>query len=258
MGPSEDNNGSTQVHYSMPFRCPLPDDADDSSWDKSPLRHPFEWSPVLQAFAVTLSNFDYPAALFWGPGFSLLLNQGWKDVGGVFEQGKSQVHSMSAEAWQALSKVVRGGKSVRTDSHALLRKERGTKDPKFTVLLSPLFEDDPSKPVGVLAQMLCMADDQPASTKRSNHDAGMENGTPPCTNWSSMNPSDIAALDEHPFFQQFAELLPTGLAILDQNARAIFVNQHFYQLTTHRSDDKSFRSWPQSIHPDDYERVLGA
>ncbi|KAK6429817.1 hypothetical protein LTR95_014033 [Oleoguttula sp. CCFEE 5521] len=155
------------------FRCPLPNDADGSSWDESLLRHPSKWSPVLQALAITISNFDYPAARFWGPGFALLLDQGWKDISGVFEQGKSQVHSLSVEAWQALSKVVRGSKSVRTDSHALLRKEQETKDPRFIVLLSPLFEDEPSKPVGVLAQMLWMANDQPASTKRSYDAAGM-------------------------------------------------------------------------------------
>lgn len=53
-------------------------------------------------------------------------------------------------------------------------------------------------------------------------------------------------------------MLPSGLAILDHNAQAVFVNQHFYDLTTHRSGDKSFTSWPQSIHPDDYDRVMQA
>lgn len=66
------------------------------------------------------------------------------------------------------------------------------------------------------------------------------------------------AIDEHPFFHRFAEMLPTGVAILDHNAQAVFVNQQFYRLTIHWADDKSFRSWPQSIHPDDYERVMGA
>lgn len=69
---------------------------------------------------------------------------------------------------------------------------------------------------------------------------------------------DSTPLDEHPFFHRFAEMIPTGLAILDHNARAVFVNQQFYQLTTHWGDDQSFKSWPQSIHPDDYERVMGA
>jgi hypothetical protein len=53
-------------------------------------------------------------------------------------------------------------------------------------------------------------------------------------------------------------MLPSGLAILDHEAKAVFVNQHFYQLTSHQSDDKSFKSWPQSIHPDDYNRVMDA
>ncbi|EMD00847.1 hypothetical protein BAUCODRAFT_100388 [Baudoinia panamericana UAMH 10762] len=53
-------------------------------------------------------------------------------------------------------------------------------------------------------------------------------------------------------------MLPSGLAILDHTAQAIFVNQHFYELTTHHGDDQSFKSWPASIHPDDYDRVMNA
>ncbi|TKA76023.1 hypothetical protein B0A55_05106 [Friedmanniomyces simplex] len=41
-------------------------------------------------------------------------------------------------------------------------------------------------------------------------------------------------------------------------ASAVFVNQHFYTLTTHKGDQHSFTSWPQSIHPDDYPRVMEA
>jgi len=50
-------------------------------------------------------------------------------------------------------------------------------------------------------------------------------------------------------------MLPSGLAILDHKAQAVFVNQHFYQLTTHRGEDQSFNSWPHSIHEDDYREV---
>lgn len=54
---------------------------------------------------------------------------------------------------------------------------------------------------------------------------------------------------------QFAHMIPTGLAILDSNAEALFVNDLFYKLTTH-SGTAPFRAWPQSIHPDDYDRVM--
>jgi PAS domain-containing protein len=50
-------------------------------------------------------------------------------------------------------------------------------------------------------------------------------------------------------------MLPTGLAILDQEAEALFVNDNFFKLTSNKSH-KSFRAWPESIHPDDYERVM--
>jgi len=58
-------------------------------------------------------------------------------------------------------------------------------------------------------------------------------------------------------FAKFAELLPNGLAILDQEAEAIFVNDGFFKLTTNKGQN-DFRAWPESIHPEDYERVMGA
>lgn len=58
-------------------------------------------------------------------------------------------------------------------------------------------------------------------------------------------------------FSKFAELLPNGLAILDQDAEAIFVNDGFFKLTTNKGQNE-FRAWPESIHPDDYERVMSA
>lgn len=56
-------------------------------------------------------------------------------------------------------------------------------------------------------------------------------------------------------FQRFAELLPNGLAILDKKAEAIFVNDGFFKLTTNKIQNE-FRAWPESIHPDDYDRVM--
>jgi NTP pyrophosphatase (non-canonical NTP hydrolase) len=58
-------------------------------------------------------------------------------------------------------------------------------------------------------------------------------------------------------FQRFAELLPNGLAILDSEAEAIFVNDGFFKLTTNKIQNE-FRAWPESIHPEDYERVMSA
>ncbi|KAK5683066.1 hypothetical protein LTS10_004596 [Elasticomyces elasticus] len=51
---------------------------------------------------------------------------------------------------------------------------------------------------------------------------------------------DNISLDEHPFFHRFAEMLPSGLAILDHKAQCVFVNQHFYKLTTYKGDEQNF------------------
>lgn len=58
-------------------------------------------------------------------------------------------------------------------------------------------------------------------------------------------------------FSKFAELLPNGLAILDKEADAVFVNDGFFKLTTNKGPN-DFRAWPESIHPQDYERVMDA
>jgi PAS domain-containing protein len=58
-------------------------------------------------------------------------------------------------------------------------------------------------------------------------------------------------------FQRFAELVPNGLAILDSDAEAVFVNDGFFALTTNKTS-KDFRAWPQSIDTADYDRVMSA
>lgn len=67
---------------------------------------------------------------------------------------------------------------------------------------------------------------------------------------------DELPLDENPFFQRFAALLPTGMAILNHKAEAVFVNEQFFELTS--SGGQNFKAWPKSIHPEDYDRVMNA
>lgn len=279
MGASETERSEPARHGSHEqnfFHCPLPRDT-ERSWDDSPLHHPFEWSSCLQSLTMTISKFDYPTALFWGHDFALLFNQAWLDAGGIKEQGKSQRGSLSPDAWHALDRCINGGKPLDISSHVLLRDScKQGEQVSYRTLLSPIFDTSPDIPRGVMAQMLRMGEhESPPSEKNvppgSNKDEQKHRpGRHGSLNEHSksdrqvslkglgMEPSDNVALDEHPFFHRFAEMLPTGLAILDHNAQAMFVNQHFYRLTTHRGDDQSFKSWPQSIHPDDYERVLGA
>lgn len=240
------------------FKNPLPE-----IWKHSPIK--VQDSYFLQSLTVTLSNFDYPAAVFWGFELSLLYNKAWEDAGGVREQGRPQRGSLSPDAWHALQKCINGGKPTRIPSHALLREQETPEYDDYMVLLSPLFEPNFENAKGVVCQLLYNGGRETRGREEGSHksgakDASMAPGQPDET--STMDPYDMendsTPLDEHPFFHRFAEMIPTGLAILDHNARAVFVNQHFYQLTTHWGEDQSFKSWPQSIHPDDYDRVMNA
>ena len=269
MGPPEDNGNHEgtakgmqqgqdldQSHSSDSFRNPLP--GDDRVWQDCSLD--IQGDLFLQSLAVTLSKFDYPAAVFWGFELVLIYNKAWEDVGGIPQQGRAQRGKLSPDAWHALQKCINGGKPAKISSHALLREKKRPDTEQYMVLASPLFGPGVEDAKGVFCQMIgpeaessgdkgkkpdTQTNEKPKKGKVANlKDLGLEDDSTP--------------LDEHPFFHRFAEMIPTGLAILDHNARAVFVNQHFYQLTTHWGEDQSFKSWPQSIHPDDYERVMGA
>lgn len=77
------------------------------------------------------------------------------------------------------------------------------------------------------------------------------------TQQNSRSPSSQVDSMQTQLFQRFAELLPNGLAILDSEAEAIFVNDGFFKLTTNKVQNE-FRAWPESIHPGDYDRVISA
>ena len=229
---------------------PLPGDA--QTWKDCPID--VDGNPFVQGLFTTLSKFDYPAAVFWGFELVLIYNQAWEDAGGIPQQGRAQRGLLSPDAWQALQKCINGGRPSRIASHALLRERSQPEQDQYMVLASPLFGPGKDDAKGVLCQMIHSESDN------SNHKE-VKVATRPSgvANMKDLGlEDDSTPLDEHPFFHRFAEMIPTGLAILDHNARAVFVNQHFYQLTTHWGEDKSFKSWPQSIHPDDYERVMGA
>ncbi|KAJ6097268.1 hypothetical protein N7499_001642 [Penicillium canescens] len=66
-----------------------------------------------------------------------------------------------------------------------------------------------------------------------------------------------AAFDGNLSAQELADMLPTGVAILNQNDESIMVNRRFRELMT-CSRAKSFECWSQSIHPDDFDRIATA
>lgn len=66
-----------------------------------------------------------------------------------------------------------------------------------------------------------------------------------------------AVLNGHFSAQDLADMLPIGVAILNQNDESIMVNRRFRELMTCHSA-RSFECWSQSIHPEDYDRVATA
>ncbi|KAK3066762.1 hypothetical protein LTR53_016750 [Teratosphaeriaceae sp. CCFEE 6253] len=240
---------------------------DDGVWKNSALGHPDTWTKALHSTAHTLSSFPYPAAAFWGEELVLLHNAAWADAGGRSEQGQRQRGALSADVYRALSSALHGGQPRRLASHELLRQDAPDQHEQYTVLISPLFaERGPSAEVaGLLVQLLPTSELDSEERGRDSEASGaghvdldqvVKNGQVDMSKLGSA--IDNVPLDEHPFFHRFAEMLPSGLAILDHKAQCVFVNQHFYQLTTHKGDEQSFKSWPRSIHPDDYDRVMNA
>jgi PAS domain-containing protein len=208
-----------------------------------------------------ITSFAYPAAVFWGEELLLLHNEAWAKAGGFREQAQKQRGRLTADASNALEAPLQDGKPWAIEGRELLRKDATSKD-AYTALVSPLFDEHERGPVvGLLAQLMPRCDlaktgseIQPQTCGNSELDAQDHHKG----DISELgNAVDNLPLDQHPFFHRFAEMLPSGLAILDHNAEAVFVNQHFYELTTHTREDKSFSSWPQSIHADDYDRVMG-
>ena len=245
------------------FRDPLP-----AGTEQSYLGQAADWPETLRAYSVTIASFAYPAAIFYGDEFAILHNQAWADLTGVHEQGRKQRGKLSADLWDALSAAYHGGKPRRIEAKHLLRigASEDVKAGVFKpVLLSPLFDSEGDDVAGLLAQLIPRKPQHSQATDGADDTIASktpERATSPRAH--VLDTSELGSvvdgipLDEHPFFHRFAEMIPSGLAILDHRAQAVFVNQLFYQLTTHHDQDKAFKSWPQSIHPEDYDRVMAA
>lgn len=232
-------------------------------WEQSPLGIQETWSEALRSYTKTIVSFAYPACIFWGEEMILLQNREWTTVTGLHDQGQKQRGKLSADAFDALSASLHGGIPRRVDSGAFLGDTFAPKLPRYTTLISPLFDSADTgehDADGSLVQLIpepdlynCGRNEKQCSLPGLWRPKKPESG---CDVSQLGDVLENISFDEHPFFHRFAEMLPTGLAILDHKAQAVFVNQHFYQLTTHRGENQEFRSWPQSIHPDDYDRVM--
>ncbi|OQD76077.1 hypothetical protein PENDEC_c005G06524 [Penicillium decumbens] len=66
-----------------------------------------------------------------------------------------------------------------------------------------------------------------------------------------------ASLDGNVTAKELADMLPTGIAIVNHRDESVFVNRRFRELMTCHNA-KSFGCWSQSIHPEDYDEVEDA
>lgn len=210
------------------------------SRDDCAIGRPGEWPRGLQDTVAFILSMTHPSAIFIGDDLVVLHNKAWEGMlGSSLEQGKSQNgKTLSEQTVKTLRSAIDGhyqGSLAAVDFASQPRMDVE----HSPVLCSPIRFGD-SK--GAVVQVLCQEsgdDVQEEDTDADNDDEDM-------------------ALDRQPFFQKFAEMLPTGLAILDHEAEALFVNQAFHKLTVHGGLDKSFKKWPKTIHPEDYERVMNA
>lgn len=219
-----------------------------------------DWPETLKAFSLTIASFAYPAAVYWQDELALFHNQAWAELVGVEEQGQKQRGKLSADAWESLSAALYGGKPKRVEARQLLGIDapaESVPNAYRPVLLSPLFDTEGDGVVGLLAQLIPHETRKPSPTDGAEDLKSVGSAKSRNKDETTMmhhldiselgNVVDAFPLDEHPFFHRFAEMLPSGLAILDHRAQAVFVNQLFYQLTTHHKENKAFQSWPQSI-----------
>lgn len=215
-----------------------------TTWENCKLGTSEQWPAALRGYITTVAGLPYPSAVFWGDDQVLFYNSAWEAAGGISGQGHPQRESLSNTTKEVLDTIAQNGIPKELSTKDLLRTKAAdsTYDKTTTAIASPLQQPDEKQVLAVMVQLL----PKHMPSMQISHletDGATDRKIP---------------IDEHPFFRRFAEMLPSGLAILDRNAQAVFVNQHFYDLTTLRAEDKQFTSWPQSIHSDDYDRVMKA
>jgi hypothetical protein len=239
---------------------------DKLTWETSPLGMPETWPELLRGFSKAIMSFPHPACVFWGEAMVSLHNDEWAKATGLDGQGKEQRGQLTANAFDALSASLLGKVQKRVDSLAFSQHNAGDEATNHIVSISPLFDEAMSEQVGAHGSLVQLirkpsrhgqAKDEAATPPDQMEVRSPGEGTEPKSDLSQIVTSpEMASFDKHPFFNRFAEMLPTGLAILDHNAQAVFVNRTFHELTTHCGEDQHFTSWSQTIHPDDQERVM--
>ncbi|KAH6622229.1 putative histidine kinase HHK12p [Boeremia exigua] len=217
----------------------------DVDWSKTPVGPHESWSLALKCLVNScVLPMTHCSAIFWG----------------LDGQGTSALQTYKAEALSTLQRVVRG-RTIKVDAKFFLDNiPEGEGDSQL--LLSTLLDEKGSRQ-GVLAQLMQKNTVEKYTALEGLDKLASQNPTRKNNSKSSNKKKDASKSGEKvdamqtQLFQRFAELLPNGLAILDKELEAIFVNDGFFKLTTNKMANE-FRAWPESIHPSDYDRVMSA
>ncbi|KAF1829678.1 putative histidine kinase HHK12p [Decorospora gaudefroyi] len=233
---------------------------DAKDWSTTPLGPRDYWPTAVKCLVNTcILPMPHCAAIFWGSDLTVIHNLAWEKArGGLDGQATSARDSYENEALGTLRTVLRG-RTVKVAARYFLKQVPD--DHNTQVLLSTILDEN-GKRQGVLAQLL-----QSQNVERyipiegidqlaRNH-PGRQLKPSESQQDGSHRGTEQADAAQTSLFQRFAELLPNGLAILDKDAEAIFVNDGFFKLTTNKGNNE-FRAWPESIHPDDYVDVMSA
>ncbi|KAJ4302989.1 hypothetical protein N0V90_001880 [Kalmusia sp. IMI 367209] len=224
-------------------------------WSTTPLGKRDAWSATLKVVVNScILPIPHCAAVFWGHDLSIVHNLAWAKARGDLDgQGTRAADSYTTEALSALRSAVRG-----PCKFFIKHVQDASTDAQ--ILLSTIIDENGERQ-GVLAQLMGQVsvdkylslsgiDDLTTKGARKTKEAASQQ---PNVNAEQSQ----ADAQQTQLFAKFAELLPNGLAILDKEAEAIFVNDGFFKLTTNKGQNE-FRAWPESIHPLDYEKVMGA
>ncbi|KAJ4366943.1 hypothetical protein N0V83_007473 [Neocucurbitaria cava] len=267
---------------------------DQKDWSETSLGPRKSWPSALQCLVNScILPMPHCAAIFWGNDLSIIHNLAWgRACGNLDGQGAAAQAGYSSEALSTLRAVLRG-RTVKVGKHQALPVQSSQSsslkipaarffltdiiDSRESQLLLSTILDEHGARVGVLAQLLenhtverYMPIDGLDKLSRKNPTKKVKNSkslkndkmgdkVDDLVDEEKGHDSDKEQADSTQtlLFQKFAELLPNGLAILDKNAEAIFVNDGFFKLTTNKGQNE-FRAWPESIHPDDYDQVMAA
>jgi hypothetical protein len=193
--------------------------------EKSPLGHPETWPNTLRAFVVFITTLPHPAAVLWGDELIILYNAAWgkEAAKGAAKQGAAQREILAEEALTTIRTTMMGSTRQSLQAQLFLNSE-SQGGVTYQALLSPLMDRDDKVGSGVVIQLFQMSQGQERKKSEQNdisHEAQQAlsgHGSGGINGKGSSKVFENLPLDENPFFQRFAAMLPTGMAILNHKA----------------------------------------